>query len=180
MTGRADVLSRSLAPYLGRGEAWLEIGAGSGLVARALQEASGARLTLVDVVDYNQSGLPLQTYDGLHLPYADNTFDHSLFLFVLHHTPDPLPVLREALRVSRRSVLVVENSVEGAVRQRLTRAIDSIPHLRYGVPICYRAQSAKAWQSLFEQLPVRTEMLGRFQMNGGFWQNVVLRLHKLS
>ena len=178
MANRAEVLSRQLAPYFARGEQWLEIGAGQGLVARAVQAATGAGLTLVDVVDYNQSGLPLQTYDGLHLPFPDGSFDHSLFLFVLHHTPDPLPVLQEALRVSRQSVLVVENSVAGALRQRLTRAIDSIPHLRYGVPICYRAQTIDAWKQTFETLPVRTELLARFSMNHGFWQNFVMRLHK--
>jgi len=178
MTERAETLSRQLAPYLARGEEWLEIGAGQGLVARALQYTTGARLTLVDVVDYNQSGLPLLTYDGLHLPFPDGSFDHSLFLFVLHHTPDPLPVLREALRVSRKSVLVVENSVAGALRQRLTRAIDSLPYLRYGVPICYRAQTIEAWLRIFESLPARPELLARFSMNRGFWQNFVMRLHK--
>ena len=178
MTERAEILSRHLAPFLARGDEWLEIGAGQGLVARALQDATGARLTLVDVVDYNQSGLPLQTYDGLHLPFPDRSFDHSLFLFVLHHTPDPLPVLQEALRVSRQSVLVVENSVKGVFRQRLTRAIDSIPHLRYGVPVCYRAQTIETWQKMFERLPVRPELLTRFSMNRGFWQNFVMRLHK--
>jgi len=178
MTERTIILSQHLAPYLARGEEWLEIGAGRGLVAQALQAATGARLTLVDVVDYNQSGLPLQTYDGLHLPFPNDSFDHSLFLFVLHHTPDPLPVLQEALRVSRKSVLVVENSVQGALRQRLTRAVDSLPHLRYGVPICYRAQTIAAWQKTFERLPVRTELMARFAMNRGFWQNFVMRLHK--
>lgn len=178
MTERAELLSRELAPYLGRGEEWLEIGAGQGLVARALQAATGAHLALVDVVDYNRSGLPLLTYDGLHLPFPNGSFDHSLFLFVLHHTPDPLPVLLEALRVSRKSVLVVENSVSGAVRQRVTRVIDSIPHFRYGVPVCYRAQTIETWRKMFERLPVRTELLGRFSMNYGFWQNFIMRLHK--
>jgi ubiquinone/menaquinone biosynthesis C-methylase UbiE len=178
MSDRAAVLSRQLAPYFAPREEWLEIGAGQGLAARALQDATGARLTLVDVVDYNQSGLPLRTYDGLHLPFPDRAFDHSLFLFVLHHTPDPLPVLREALRVSRESVLVVENHVTGALRQRLTRAIDSLPHVRYGVPICYRAQTMQTWRWTFEQLPVRAELLARFSMNYGFWQNFVMRLRR--
>jgi ubiquinone/menaquinone biosynthesis C-methylase UbiE len=178
MTDRASVLSRHLAPYFARSEEWLEIGAGQGLVARALQNATGARMTLVDVVDYNESGLPLQTYDGLHLPFADGAFDHSLFVFVLHHTLDPLPVLREALRVSRGSVLVVENNVAGGLRQRLTRAIDSLPHVRHGVPVCYRAQTIDEWQHAFERLRVHTELVARFSMNYGFWQNFVMRLHK--
>ncbi len=178
MTDRATLIANQLAPHVAAQQQLLEIGAGKGLVAQALQQATQTRITLVDVVDYNQTNLPLKTYNGLHLPFPDASFDYSLLIFVLHHTADPLPVLREALRVSRCGVLIVENHVQGWLRQQFTRAIDSIPHFQYGVPICYRAQAIADWQQTFERLPVRAELLSRFAMSGGFWQNFVMRLSK--
>ena len=178
MSDRASLIAAHLAPHFAPHHDLLEIGAGPGLVARALQQTTRACLTLVDVVNYNQTDLPLQTYDGTHLPFPDASFDYGLLVFVLHHTPDPLSVLREALRVSRAGVVIVENHVDGWLRQRVTRAIDSLPHFRYGVPICYRAQTSEAWQQTFERLPVRAELLSRFAMNHGFWQNFVMRLNK--
>ncbi|MBI5877587.1 MAG: class I SAM-dependent methyltransferase [Chloroflexi bacterium] len=154
----------------------LEIGAGDGHVADALRRATGAYLTLVDVVDYNRTPLKLHTYDGQNLPFADRSFDYSLLVFVLHHTPDPLIVLREALRVARDGVVIVENHVEGRLRRPFTRAIDSIPHFRWGVPVCHHTNTAIQWSTLFARAGVHVEELSRFEMNGGFWQNVVLRL----
>ncbi|MBI3734661.1 MAG: class I SAM-dependent methyltransferase [Chloroflexi bacterium] len=178
MTDRAAIIATHLAPHFAAHHRLLEIGAGKGLVAQAIQRATGAQISLVDVVDYNQTNLPLKVYDGQTLPFGDAAFDFSLLVFVLHHTPDPLPVLREALRVARLGVIIAENHVAGGLRQRLTRMIDSIPHLQYGVPICYRAQTIGEWQSTFEQLSVRADLLGRFNMNAGFWQNFVMRLAK--
>jgi ubiquinone/menaquinone biosynthesis C-methylase UbiE len=133
---------------------------------------------LVDVVDYNRTALPLHTYDGQNLPFADRAFDVSLLVFVLHHTPEPLVVLREALRVARSGVVIVENHVAGRWRRPLTRAIDSIPHYRWGVPVCYHSNTSAEWQALFERTGARVEVLSRYSMNGGFWQNVVMRLSR--
>jgi len=173
---RAALIAAQLAPHLAAGQQVLEIGAGQGLVAQELQRMTCAQLTLVDVVNYNQSALPCMTYDGAHLPFPAQSFDYSLLVFVLHHTVEPLLVLREALRVSRCGVLVCENHVSGWWRQAVTRVVDSLPHFRYGVPICYRTLSVERWQTLASPLPVRVELLGRFTMGSGFWQNFVMRL----
>jgi ubiquinone/menaquinone biosynthesis C-methylase UbiE len=175
MTDRAQFIAARLARHFAPNSRLLEIGAGKGYVARALREAANVDIKLVDVVNYNETDLPLEVYDGLHLPYADNAFDDTLLIFVLHHTPDPLRVLGEALRVSKGGVVVVENHVQGRLRQLITRAIDSIPHLQYGVPICYHTHTIREWEELFSLLPVRAELLSRFTLDG-FWQNFVMRL----
>jgi ubiquinone/menaquinone biosynthesis C-methylase UbiE len=175
MKDRAAVIAEHLAFHFVPCQSLLEIGAGKGHVARALQKAAQVEVRLVDVVDYNDTDLPLQVYDGVHLPFPDSCFDYSLLIFVLHHTPDPLSLVREALRVSRGGVVVAENHVQGWLRRQVTRAIDSIPHFQHGVPICYHTHTLDEWHSLFSQLPVDAELLGRFTLDG-FWQNFVTRL----
>lgn len=173
MADRAEIIAENLAPFFAANQTVLEIGAGKGLVARALQEQTGARLTLVDVVDYNQTDLPVRTYDGRHLPFPDASFDYALLAFVLHHTPDPVPVLDEAQRVSRRGVIIAENNVQGWLRKHVTRIVDSIPHFQHGVPVCHHVLQIDEWLELFHRLPGRATLLARFSL-GPFWDNFVL------
>jgi ubiquinone/menaquinone biosynthesis C-methylase UbiE len=177
VTDRAQIIAQSLAPHFMPQQHLLEIGAGKGHVARALSRAANVDIQLVDVVDYNETELPLRVYDGVHLPFDDCAFDYALLIFVLHHTPDPLMVLREALRVSKLGVVIAENHVPGWARQQVTRLIDSIPHWQHGVPICYRAQTIDDWQRTFQALTVRTELLSQFSIDR-FWDNFVMRMDK--
>jgi ubiquinone/menaquinone biosynthesis C-methylase UbiE len=155
----------------------LEIGAGNGLVAHMLQRQSGASFTLLDVVDYNRTTLELHLYDGRSLPFPDNSFDLTLLIFVLHHNPDPRPVLREALRVARDGVLLVENDVQGILRKPLTQFVDSGEFVRRGVPRCYFTKSGSEWMTLLNEFSPRVDTLTTFKI-GWFWNNIVLQVSK--
>ncbi len=173
------MIAENLARHFSPEHTLLEIGAGKGHVARALQQAAQVDIQLVDVVNYNETELQIELYDGVQLPFDDQSFDYSLLIFVLHHTPDPQRVLREALRVSRCGVLVVENHVAGWLRQQVTRAIDSIPHWQHGVPICYHAHTLDEWRALFEQLPAHAKLVTRFNL-GPFWENFVMLVEPIE
>jgi len=175
MPTREEIIVQNVTPFLKPDYHILEIGAGNGLVAEMLHRTTGANFTLLDVVDYNRSAFPLHLYDGRALPFDDNTFDLSLLIFVLHHNPDPRPVLREALRVSRHGVLIVENDVRGTVKKPVTQLIDSTEFLRRGVPRCYFTKSAEEWRALLHQLPARVETLSTFRI-GWFWENIILHI----
>jgi ubiquinone/menaquinone biosynthesis C-methylase UbiE len=56
--------------------------------------------------------LPVVIYNGLDIPFKDNSFDVVLILFVLHHAAEPARLLREAKRICRRSVIVFEDYIE--------------------------------------------------------------------
>ena len=175
MGDRATVIAEALSPFFAAGETVLEIGSGKGHVAQALESMTGIKMNLVDVVDYNETDMPLRKYDGLHLPFPDASFDLALFVFVLHHVPDPLPILKEGLRVSRNGIIIAENNVEGWLRRPITRLVDSIPHFQNGVPFCYHAMAIDDWLKLFGPLAVRPQQLTRFHL-GFFWDNFIVRL----
>lgn len=177
MPTREDIIVHNLKPFLQSGHHVLEIGAGNGLVAQMLHHATGANFTLLDVVDYNASKLPLHLYNGRTLPFRDQEFDVVMVVFVLHHNPDPRPVMREALRVARHGVLVVENDTQGALKKPLTRLIDSTEYLRRGVPPCYFTKSTAEWHTFFKALPARSTELHRFKI-GWYWENVVLKVEQ--
>lgn len=175
MPTREEIIAANVKPFLHAGQSVLEIGAGNGLVAQMLHDETGADFTLMDVVDYNRSTLPLQLYDGKVLPFENHAFDHILLVFVLHHNPDPRPLVGEALRVARSGAIIVENNVRGAIKRPLTRIIDSTEFVRRGVPRNYFVKTTEEWLAFFNTFSARTVLLSTFKI-GWFWDNVILQV----
>lgn len=99
---RLDELRRAVR-HLPPGARVLEIGAGSGWQARALQ-ANGFAVTAVDVATSEYRGapvFPVQLYDGHRLPFDDGAFDAVFSSNVLEHVPHVAALDREILRVVR-------------------------------------------------------------------------------
>jgi len=115
-TGTSIALLRRVARAGGgRKMSVLEVGAGAGDVPLAAHSALAHQGIALDVtlLDRTVSHLPANgtasiVGDALHLPFRDDAFDVvSCCLFAHHFEPDGLRVFaREALRVSRRAVLI--------------------------------------------------------------------------
>ena len=86
----------------------LDIGCGSGLIAKKVS-ASGHAMQLVDVIDFNKTDLPSDIYDGEKLPYQDGSFENVSLLTVLHHCNNPRTILKEAIRVARSRLIIIES-----------------------------------------------------------------------
>jgi len=99
-----------LKPYLTGIRSVLDIGTGSSIsIHYFAREFPEIAFVTVDIADMRQEKeLPFILYDGEKLPFDDNSFDITVLNEVLHHTEDPEPVLREAIRVGR-AVFVVEH-----------------------------------------------------------------------
>ena len=96
--------------FIGEDEKVLDIGAGAGWIAKSLQERKKARMTLLDVINLNQTNLPLILYDGRKMPFPENSFDTALLIHVLHHCDRPQEVLKETKRVVRDKIIIIEEA----------------------------------------------------------------------
>lgn len=179
MNIRASTIVDSFATVIKPHSRVLDIGAGKGLLAAEMVRQFDARVAIVDVAQYNQSNLPLTVCDSRALAFAKNSFDYALLSFVLHHSQQPDTILREALRVAHE-VIVIENDVQGKLRQWLTQIIDSYPAFRFGTPPCYIAQSKDEWMKIFATLPVQANVLSEFSLEYGFFRNFTVHLTPLE
>ncbi len=137
-------------PWLPQGSTAVDIGAGNGLVAFELQKAK-IKATAVDVA--NLSILPeveVTVYDGEHLPYSDRHFDAALLLTVLHHTTDPVAVLRESARVAKQ-VVIIEDVYKNIVQKYATFAMDTLVNFGHS-EMTYQNRSLKEWKVIFKDL----------------------------
>ncbi len=147
---RSQVLADVLAPLLPQGARVLDIGCGDGTIAALLSERRpDLRLEGVEYAPRPTCRIPCRSFDGEHLPFVDNTFDVSLFVDVLHHTPDVTVLLREAARVARAAVVLKDHLSENSIDHAILRVMDWVGNRPHGVVLPYNYQSRQQWQRHF-------------------------------
>ena len=95
--------------FINTGEKVLDIGAGGGWISQELKTRKNVRITLLDVINFNQTNFKLTIYDGKNMPFPKNSFDASFLICVLHHCQKPLEVLKEATRVTKDKIIIIED-----------------------------------------------------------------------
>src|SRR5580692_9038297 len=98
--------AEALSAYLDSRDSVLDIGCGTGHLSAYLQQLYEVDPTGVDVKDFRQAQIPFRKFDGTSIPFPDNAFDHAVLSEVLHHSHDPMALIKECRRVARRSVIV--------------------------------------------------------------------------
>ena len=108
MARRADALARLVGESLPAYGPVLDIGSGTGHLAAALERELGVAVVTADVSDIHVVGrAPVPIADGV-LPFEDGSHAAALLVFMLAYPSDPAAVLREAARVARGPVVVVQ------------------------------------------------------------------------
>jgi len=71
---------------------------------------------------------------------------------VLHHTKDPMILLREAARVARKTVVIKDHILDGFFAGPTLRVMDRVGNARYGVSLPYNYWSKPKWLQAFDAL----------------------------
>lgn len=146
-----------IAPHLGVGQTMLDLGAGTGFMARWLQRRAGVRPTLADVVSYEnrERSLPfIEQDDPFRVPVEGGSFDVVLLMFVFHHIgryEDQERLLDEAIRVARHRVIVTEDTPASRMDRFFNVCWDWLLNIRHGVPTPFTFRSVDGWTGLFKE-----------------------------
>lgn len=92
------------------GSSLLDVGCGNGLVSE-LSKPHFAEIQLLDVMNYlsQEVDLPFVQYDeGRPFPIT-KTYDTVLLLTVLHHSNDPLLLLKESWKATAKRLIIIES-----------------------------------------------------------------------
>lgn len=171
---RAEFFTRIFESYLPRESSILDIGGGWGFYSEPLRKR-GHSVTVLEVVKPGFQKAPVVLYDANRFPFADKSFDVSLLITVLHHTPDPEKVLREVHRVTRKAVIVVEDIYRHRLGRLWTHLRDQFYNFElFGHPSQFRTK--KDWLetlqrnkfSLVKEKELYTRLAGLRILNGVF------------
>jgi SAM-dependent methyltransferase len=140
-------LAELLAEFLPVGASVLDVGSGDGQIdAQLLRKRPDLTIEGVDLAVRQATGIPVKAFDGEHLPYPDASFDTVMFVDVLHHTIDPLVLLREAARVARNSVVLKDHTREGILAGLRLRFMDYVGNARHGVALPFNYWTVAQWR----------------------------------
>lgn len=139
--------------FLKKSDKILDIGSGPCNICRILRER-GYNITPIDVQNLSivDNIRPL-LYDSVKIPFNDNTFDVALILTVLHHTPDPVLIIKEAVRVSKK-IIIIEDIYNNIPHKYLTYFFDSLTNFEFkGHP--HTNKNDEQWKSTFNMLKLK-------------------------
>ena len=150
---RVRVLARELSALLPANGQVLDVGCGDGLLAALMQkDKPNVVITGIDVLVRDHTHIPVVKFDGTTVPFPDRSFDTLVFVDVLHHTDDPVLLLREAARVARNTIVIKDHTLDGFAAGATLRFMDRIGNRRYNVALPYNYWPKQEWLNAFEAL----------------------------
>lgn len=157
---RIEVLTRTLADFIPAKARVLDIGCGSGMLAKRIM-ALRPDVTIegIDVLVRPGTEIPVKEYDGDNIPWPDDHFDIALFVDVLHHTEAPARLLAEAKRVARGGIVIKDHFREGVFADSTLRFMDWVGNAQHGVVLPYNYLSDPEWRGIWSELGLKVERL---------------------
>ena len=150
----------SLAKQLGRVDSLLDVGCGDGNNLLALAKRSGAtRVQGVDVVVRPTAVIDVQAYDGTHLPFGDRSFEGVSIVDVLHHCLEPRAVLKEALRVADKVLVIKDHFAFGPLTHKMLYWMDIAGNAKDSIASPGTYFEPQQWVSMIAEAGGRVESL---------------------
>jgi ubiquinone/menaquinone biosynthesis C-methylase UbiE len=149
---RVGVLAQHLAARLPRDSRVLDVGAGDGaLAAKIMQLRPDVTIEGIDVSIRPKVRIPVGLFDGVHIPTERSSFDCVMLVDVLHHAQDAALLLREAVRVTRRQLLIKDHVCEGILASTTLRFMDYVGNWGHDVAVRGKYFSETEWRNLISQ-----------------------------
>jgi len=163
---RRKYLVKRILPHLPDSGTVLDLGCSDGRLAVDLMlKKPGLIITGADTLIQEDCKIAVTRLTGIHYPFPDGHFDCILLIDVLHHTEDPEPVLSEAIRISRKKLIIKDHYYTSRFSHFLLRISDYWGNKPYGIPLPYHFLKPGEWTALFGKLNIPGQTISRFRYN---------------
>jgi ubiquinone/menaquinone biosynthesis C-methylase UbiE len=154
---RINVLANNLSVFLTDKTTLLDVGCGDGhLDTLITKKVPNLSIEGIDVLIRPHTHIPVKKYDGITIPYGENSVDTVMFVDVLHHTEDPESLLAEAKRVARHSILIKDHLNNSFMSETILKLMDWVGNRHHNVVLPYNYLSQQEWEITFSSLNLKT------------------------
>ncbi len=155
-----------LGDFIKAGDKVLDVGCGNGRFGELVAQRFGAEVQGVDVVNYADSNIQIDLYDGYYLPFVDDSFDVIIMAFMLHHVKHQDKIFSEAIRCSRSGLVIYEDTYFSPWQWLFTvwndfyanMAVGTVKIVKgmegkgiLGMPLPFTFRSVKGWHKYFTE-----------------------------
>ena len=134
----------------------LDVGCGDGTLARAVvNRRPEIDATGVEISARPHTAISVREFDGLQLPFADQSFDLVMLVDVLHHAEEPHTLLNEVARVAAKCVIIKDHLTGAWLSHERLRLMDWVGNIGHGVPLRYAYWSPARWADAFREAGLR-------------------------
>ncbi|MEO7683805.1 MAG: methyltransferase domain-containing protein [Gemmatimonadaceae bacterium] len=156
---RMRVLARAGASLLPESGTVLDVGCGNGEIsAQVASRKPGLQFFGIDIAKRPSCAIPMTVYDGTRIPFAVDSYDYAIFVDVLHHTPDPLVLLKEAKRVARKGIVIKDHISDTRWAERRLIFMDWVGNRQHGVVLPYNYWSTHQWHEAWMELGAKPDV----------------------
>jgi SAM-dependent methyltransferase len=136
------------------GEKFLDLGCGSGIFTKKIEGKLKKEVFGIDIVDKRVYQFPFKIYDGKNIPFSNDYFDVVIIAFVLHHTEDPISILKEAKRVGKK-IIIFEDLPEGIFGKVYCFLHWVTWNLFFGKSPKFNFHTSREWEEIFKNLGLK-------------------------
>ncbi len=155
---RATRCFQTICNYI-KGKDILDLGAGDGLLGEKIATQLKKRVLLFDIIDYNYSNLPMNTYnEGEAVPVPSNSVDTTILYTVLHHARNPHFLLKEAVRVTKHRIIIIEGYIDTVKHYHVNAFFDWFLNRVIkdeDVPVPLNYNTTTKWDHIFRSMRLR-------------------------
>jgi 2-polyprenyl-3-methyl-5-hydroxy-6-metoxy-1,4-benzoquinol methylase len=153
---RWKYLVKYLSPYLSDSKEVLDLGASCGRLSNELsKKLPDIHFVGVDTHVQPETFIPVKEYDGEKIPFRNNSFDCVMIIDVLHHDKNPIIILQEARRVSRKFILVKDHYWNNRLDFMFLKYADYLGNKQYGIALPYNFLRIADWESMIAETDLK-------------------------
>jgi SAM-dependent methyltransferase len=134
----------------------IDVGAGTGEMAQAIGRLRPKmKISGADVYIRPKTFIPVVEYDGYKLPFDDTSFDAVITVDVLHHCKDPVAVLKECARITKKWVVIKDHIANSTYDRKKLMFMDWVGNRAHGVVLHYNYLSSSEWNIAFNEAKLK-------------------------
>ncbi len=183
---RAKIVGDYILPVIKKDDEILALGCGKKVhhlfVSTYLKRKRKLNLTSIDITEKDHEELDTLAFNGGYLPFEDNAFDVTFSSIALHHIDNADFYLEELIRVTKKKILIFEDTYTNNFEKLLANTICKVSDTIVGDVGQRRSfKSLEEWKQTLATLPIKQWNIQRYYPHPIPWiptRNIIIDIDK--